>query len=286
MLNSSCFFGFPEGIDRISNGFYKENTAIEELVLPDHIKTIGEYAFAMCPNLRSVNLNNVETIERYAFMGSSLEEITLPATISTFGDEVFSGCQNLTTATFSEGMEVIPQSIVKNCPSLTTINIPDSVTTIGNSAFEGCSSITSINFSSSITTIGEFAFKGTGILEATIPANAVNHARAFYDNESIKTITFEEGITTLKSGVLNGCTNLETINLPSTITDIETIVIGRCTSLKTINFAGTVEQWNAIKMGTSVTRSGRTVRTYYWNGQRTSPITGFTVNCSDGEVAY
>ena len=143
-------------------------TKIKKVVLPNTIKSIGEYAFKGCTSLTSIVIpSSVTEIGKWAF-DSCLTSIVVDkdnkvydsrencnALIETASNTLIYGCQNT----------VIPNSVTEigsgafcECYNLTSINIPNSVTTIGDKAFEFCTSLTSIVIPESVTEIGEYAF--------------------------------------------------------------------------------------------------------------------------------
>jgi len=68
-----------------------------DVVLPDGIKAVGEFAFFVCRELTSVVVpEGVKTIGRGAFKGcTSLMAVTLPASLSDIGRDAFGDCHAL-----------------------------------------------------------------------------------------------------------------------------------------------------------------------------------------------
>ena len=103
-------------------------TALQEVVLPDDVRVIGEYAFIRCAALTTVNLSQVVQIDKYAFQNcTSLAELTL---------------DNVTS---------IDLAAFYGCTSLQTLKIPK-CTRFGNYIVTGCSSLTRIE----ATAAGDF----------------------------------------------------------------------------------------------------------------------------------
>jgi len=73
------------------------NVWITELVLPSSLKSIGDYAFYWCGNLKSLIVpNGVETIGDYAFYGCQrMAKLELPSTLTSIGEFLTSICPNL-----------------------------------------------------------------------------------------------------------------------------------------------------------------------------------------------
>jgi len=86
----------PDGVTRIEDGEFFENTHLEQVIIPGSVREIGEEAFWGCNNLKNVFINEgVEIIEDCAFMRSGLAKIHLPETLKKLGDSVFFYCENL-----------------------------------------------------------------------------------------------------------------------------------------------------------------------------------------------
>lgn len=85
-----------EYLTNIPTGFLA-GSSVEEIVIPEGIKSIGMGAFSGAHKLRKITLpkscNQISTNAFY--FCSSLEEVTINATNQIFGDEVFGVCAKL-----------------------------------------------------------------------------------------------------------------------------------------------------------------------------------------------
>ena len=181
------------------NGLYIEDNVlikcdnkVENVVIPDGITQIDDYAFELCTQLKTVMIpGSVTSIGDDAFYGCfRLTSITLPNSVTYIGDRAFSGCDSLTSLTLPNSVMSIGERTFSYCGNLTSITIPNSVMSIGSAAFRECRSLTSITIPNSVMSIGE---------------------EAFYNCESLTSITIGSGVKSIGKGVFNGCTNLKNI---------------------------------------------------------------------------
>ena len=117
-------------------GSYNEDRD-RNVMIPDSVTSIGDFAFEGCTSLTSV---------------------TIPDSVTSIGNSAFYVCSGLTSVTIGNSVTSIGDYAFAGCKSLTSVTIPDSVTSIGDSAFEGCTSLTSVTIPDSVTIIGDYAF--------------------------------------------------------------------------------------------------------------------------------
>ncbi len=154
---SSCkTTGSGSGYDVFTN-----NNLSGELILPDSVTKIGNYAFYNCANLTSITIpDSVTTIGNYAFTScKGLTSVRIPDSVTSIGNDAFSSCAGLTKVTIPDSVTTIDNYAFTYCTNLTSITIPDSVTSIGGSAFAYCTNLTSVTIPDSVTTIGWMAFQ-------------------------------------------------------------------------------------------------------------------------------
>lgn len=116
-----------------------EYTALEEVVIPDSVKYIGEYAFSGCNRLKRVVLpDELKEIKQYTFCWcKSLQEVVFPQDLRVVGMEAFEGCESLKNVVLPEGVNSIEQGAFAGCRSMESIYIPDSVNEIGGGKGNG-----------------------------------------------------------------------------------------------------------------------------------------------------
>ena len=157
----------------------------ENIVIPNSVTSICDYAFEGCKGLTSIEIpNSVISIGTSAFKGcENLSNIKIPNSVTSIGYYAFAYCTRL------KNIE-IPNSVFKICPgtfrfctNLTSIEIPSSVTYIDTEAFSKCENLMSIEIPNSVKNIGGYAFEGC---------------------EKLKSIKIHNSVTTISCGAFDG----------------------------------------------------------------------------------
>lgn len=229
----------------------RNSRGIEEIILPDTVTFLEEYAFAGLTDLKKIHLSSsLENIPSFAFdQCTNLSRLDIPSKVNDISSYAFHTCniENITVSPYNEyytaingvlfaadkttliycpqektGEYTIPNTVKTigdnafYCSKLTAINIPNSVTTIGNSAFY-CSEIKSFYLPDSITYIGDDAFKSNTDMESIAIPKSINelYSDTFDNCRSLKEITILSDEFTFDFSTLEG-TKLQKINVPDT----------------------------------------------------------------------
>ena len=86
---------------------FEADDYIEEVYIPDCVKSIGERAFFEAVVGKVVIPDSVTIIEPDAFVDCTLEEIEIPDSVTTIETWAFSGCENLHEITIPESVTSI-----------------------------------------------------------------------------------------------------------------------------------------------------------------------------------
>ena len=194
-----------KGTELLKSLFENGQTTITSVVIPDSVKTIGDYAFIRCTALTSVTLGSgVEHIGNCAFeCCNQITSISIPASVKSYGSYAFAYCTGLESVTFENGLTCIGYSLFEGCSGLTSITIPDSVATIDDYAFSKCINLSSVTMGNGVTSIDAWAFYNCTALKTIMIPDSVTSINfyAFYKCTNLSSAYFFDGKPTFGSDV-------------------------------------------------------------------------------------
>ena len=261
--------------------FYVNGEQLTDLIVPDGVTVIENYAFNAYDPLTSVTLpDSVTKIGISAFSGcSQLTEAKLGNGIKSIGPEAFCDCSLLKSITIPDGVTRIETWTFAACLDLESITMPKSVETIDRAAFLDCTNLKDIYY----TGMPEQWEKITVESENTDLQNATVHFLGcgenlmwFWDTQTgtltirgsgemcsfdlpkdapwddlrsdITAVVLEEGVTTVGEIAFYDCTDLTSVTIPVTVTNIKEYAFDSCTKLTDVYYGGTENDWKNIRI--------------------------------------
>ncbi|MDE7438868.1 MAG: leucine-rich repeat domain-containing protein [Muribaculaceae bacterium] len=189
---------------------------LKKIILPDNVKTIGDYAF---------------------YYSIFLESINIPSSLMKIGKDGFYNCWvlNFDELTLPEGFETLENGVFAFCRSLTAkVNLPATIKDIKSIAFYE-SSVSTVNLPSNLQTLGGGAFFHTNLKEIFIPDGCVfEGTQHFAYCSELERVHLPEGITNLPLGIFFYCSNLTDVNIPESVTEVNFQALGCCYSLSNL----------------------------------------------------
>ena len=186
-------FTVPASVKTIGTKAFYDNSHLTELIVPDTVQTIGQYAFGGCDGLQSITL---------PFIGSGrTTKQNFSYVFADYWQERFP--DSLKTVTITGGK--LCSSAFEDCYNIETIVLPAQDTAIPYRCFYGCSSLKRLIF--------------TDTAEATEDLEPGH-------------VIIPERITIIEEGAFEGCSRLTVVELSAELEEIEGNVFSGCTAIK------------------------------------------------------
>ena len=278
-LEAWCNIYFGNGganpLSRAHN-LYLNGSRVTDLVIPNSVIAIKNYAFFNCKGLTSVTIgNSVTMIGNEAFKGCTrLTSLTIGNSVTEISDLAFNGCtilksvilncnsivskvysstNNISSIFGSQVQEYIIGEDVTSiggyafsgCTSLTSVTIGNSVTWIGDAAFLGCRSLASIPIPNSVTSIGGNAFGNTAWYNNQ-PNGLVYAGKVAYKYKGTMpnntSITLRDDCKGIAVFAFTDCTSLTSIIIGNSVTWIGLRAFYGCTGLTSLIIPNSVTE--------------------------------------------
>lgn len=117
----------PNSVIAIGGEAFRDNTAINNIIVSHKLEYIGKRAFSGCKMITDFNLpSSVKYIETEAFDGcwNAFKELTIPASVRHIGSHAFRECLTLEKVIFAGPIDDIGSGIFESCEKLSSIVVP------------------------------------------------------------------------------------------------------------------------------------------------------------------
>ena len=256
------------------------NASVGEVVLPDSVVAIGEFAFSGCTVGKPLALpESVESIYKYAFDSAVIPEITLPRNLEVVKEDAFYAAEiekinyncincdfetnekteiegiyespfthngSLKTVVIGESVEKIPDFLFCTLPGLEDVYIPVGVTSLGKGAFafSGVKSVTGLE---GLEETEDYTFYGCQNLTEFDMSNLKVTDIGYYAfaNSGLETVKGSDSLESVGEGCFEDCANLKNVNLGSKLMLIGANAFANCTSLTEITIPDSVKDIGA-----------------------------------------
>lgn len=182
---------FNGNVSSLGNSLFL-GSALQEIDLPQTMKTIPYCFFYSCKKLESITIkHNIVSIEGSAFTDcEKLKSVTIENDNCVIRDRAFENCSSLSDFPLPSMIEDIPSSSFSYCKNLHRLEIPANVRHIGSWAFSDCTSLQKVVFHNEDCVFDDYSFASClSLSEVALPRNSHGEiSKVFSGCENLKSI--------------------------------------------------------------------------------------------------
>ena len=221
-----------EKLEYIGAYAFQGCNGIEEVVLPESIAHIGEYAFEFTKaqtNFFEAAAKATEEKDRYwiidgillaAYVADGQTAVHIPEGVKMIAGSALCGWDSAYVPEDTEGLSASGVSKYNVTNKVTELYLPEGLEVIGNMAFFRMSSVKTLDLPSSLRVIG---------------------VNAFYFCTELSNITGGENLQALRDYAFSYCSSLTKFQIPDSVTELGASVFSGCSFLKIVHLPKTLE---------------------------------------------
>lgn len=239
----------PKSLKKIGYGAFQQGyTRIVNFAPGTSIESLGNYIFDKCSRLEEVNNlpQNLKTIPDYMFNGcNELKSLVLPEGLTTIGTEAFKNCQKLASMNLPTSVTTIGKDAFYRCSKWEgEVSLP-LVTELPENAFSGCNMLRKMSLGSQLKAIRSCALEGcVGLTELILPNGLETiETDAFYNCSSLTEVVIPESVTSIGGEIFGLCKSLQKVTLPSGMTEMPNSLFSNCEALNDVVIPANVKSF-------------------------------------------
>ena len=216
-------------IKTIEDGAFEGCDALNAIILPKGLASIGTGVFLECDKLSRIDIasgnKNYWSSEGVLFskdkrtliqfpQGKTADYYEVPKGVTSIGEGAFISCSALEQIKIPASVTSIGGYAFAGCSTLAQVAIPSSITSIAEETFSGCEALTQVTIPSSVESIEDAAFWGCKGL-ADKDGFVIVRSILFGYTGDASSVVVPEGVTTVYGSAFNGCFDLAKIDVAS-----------------------------------------------------------------------
>ena len=250
----ACFFDcnikdlvIPESVIEVDDYAFAY-CILESLVLSSNLKRVGMEAFSDSLDDYGVNDNtliipeSVEYIGCFAFLSSGFDKIVINGTNLVIAEKAFSG-SGFSKLEIKSGVKEIDSQVFYDCNNLTELTMENGLERIDDEAFSLCNNLKEVTIPRSVNYLGKKVFVPCESIEKIV-YNATDcliavtdSAEMPFDGTTVSELQLGDGITKIPKDLFSHFVKITELTIPDSVTEIEEFAFYYCINLENLKLS-------------------------------------------------
>ena len=248
----------PNGIEKIGDFAFSGCFKLEEITIPETIKTLDISSFEGCP-IKKIFISdltawcNISWTESEFYRCYEDKPSSRVRSTERKGYDIYLNGTRLTNLHVPDGVVRIEKEMFFGCSSIENIILPESVQEIKYQSFAYCTELKTVVLPKSATRLGDNLFLNCCNLETVVIPLGVEFivSRMFSGCTNLRNITIPNSVISIGESAFSGCTALTCITIPDSIGSIGDAAFGSCKNLKEVHISN-IAKWCSISFGSYI----------------------------------
>lgn len=212
------------------------NTSLRIIKFPTALKSIGNKSFYYRPLVGEIVLpETLEQIGDYAFYYSEISSLVIPPSVNWIGEYAFSNCEPLETIDYGGSMTWIPKSCFSRCSNLKSVTGLQSVKKVESSGFYECQNLQSLG-AFAPEEIYSYAFNYAHKLsEIDLTKARIIESNAFRECNALESVKLSDKVSVIGNYAFAYCTGLKDLYLGASVRQLSSYAFSGSNNLKQIH---------------------------------------------------
>jgi hypothetical protein len=162
----------PDTLTEVGDYALARLTSLTRLDIPGSVRAFGQYAFAYNNALADVTLGEgIVRLSDFCFLDTSMIHLTLPSTLESIAANTFLNNTRLAALDLPAALNTYTGAF-NGCTRIARVAIAEGASAVPDEAFRNLAALKELSLPSTLRTIGKEAFLGTSLERIVVPASA------------------------------------------------------------------------------------------------------------------
>lgn len=233
----------PDGVKTIGNWQFYQFSGLTSVKIPSSVTSVGRECFALCSSLKTVEIGDNTSQEAATVLGQrafyhsdNIDSIFLGNNVAELGKEAFGYIKRVRNVVIPNSVKTMDTHVFCSCENLESVQLSENLKRIEWASFGSCYSLKSIIIPDGVEYLGESAFGYcTSLTEVKLPSNLKKIDWCVFENcTSLTSIEIPDLTHTIYIRAFDGCSNLKTLTLGKRVQTIQNGAFANCPLLEDV----------------------------------------------------